>query len=197
MSSAIATGSAARLTLSVTSGSDREYEWSIEENGVSQTLPSVSSVMDYLFSTKGNFTIRVNVSNIVSWKIATYHQEVMDAIENVSFSNDINSTTYPYVAKGKDVTFTLIIGKGDAYTVTWSIIDSTNTIITTRIGTTFIYAFTSAETYTVRMKVQNAVSSKQTEIVVHAQVPLNSLVLSPGKSVAKTSESIDRSKIQK
>lgn len=191
VSSAISTGSAARLTVSVTSGSNREYEWSIEENGVTQTLLSVSSSMDYLFSTKGNFTIRVNVSNIVSWKIATYHQEVMDAIENVSFSNDINSTTYPYVAKGKDVTFTSIIGEGDAFTVTWSIIDSTNTIITTRIGTTFIYAFTSAETYTVRMKVQNAVSSKQTEIVVHAQVPLNSLVLSPGKSVAKTSESID------
>ena len=191
VSSDISTGSAAQLTVSVASGTSIGYEWSMEENGVAQTLASNTSTLEYLFSNKGNFTIRVNVSNIVSWKIATYHQQVMDAIENISFTNNINTTTYPYVAKGKDVTFTSVIGKGDAFTVTWSIQDATNTIITTSIGTTFVYAFTSAETYTVKMKVQNAVSSQQTDTVIHVQVPLNSLVLRPTKSVAKTSESID------
>lgn len=191
VTSDVSTGSAALLTVSVSSGSSREYQWSIEENGVTQTLASTTNTVEYLFSRKGNFTVSVNVSNVVSWKIATYQQQVMDAVENISFSHNINTTTYPYVSTRQDVTFTSIIEKGDAYTVTWTVVDSTSSTIITRTGTTLIYAFTSAETYTVRMTVQNAVSSLQTQMVVHAQVPLVSLVLTPTKTVTKTSEAID------
>ncbi|XP_062602087.1 polycystin-1-like isoform X2 [Saccostrea cucullata] len=191
MSADVATGSGVQLTVSVSSGSNVEYAWSVEENGVTQTLSSTTNTLDYLFSRKGNFTLSVNVSNIVSWKIATYHQQVMDAVENISISHDISLTTSPYVAKGQDVTFTSNVGQGDAYTVTWTIVDSTSTTITTHTGTTFVYAFTSAESYTVKMKVQNAVSSPETTLLIFVQVPLVSLVLSPTKTVAKSSESLD------
>lgn len=77
----------------------------------------------------------------------------MDVIENVFFFNDINLIIYLYVVKGKDVTFILIIGKGDVYIVIWSIIDFINIIIIIRIGIFFIYVFILVEIYIVRMKV--------------------------------------------
>lgn len=77
----------------------------------------------------------------------------MDVIENVFFFNDINLIIYLYVVKGKDVTFILIIGKGDVYIVIWSIIDFINIIIIIRIGIIFIYVFILVEIYIVGMKV--------------------------------------------
>lgn len=73
----------------------------------------------------------------------------MDVIENVFFFNDINLIIYLYVVKGKDVTFILIIGKGDVYIVIWSIIDFINIIIIIRIGIFFIYVFILVEIYIV------------------------------------------------
>ena len=185
----ISTGDSVHLTAQTSSGTDLRYLWTVQYNGSTTTLSSMTNEVTYTFATKGTYVFSVNISNNIGFEVATALKTAMEAIDGIGIDTDIGATS-PYLAKDTTVVFTLTITQGESYTVAWTVKDSLSTTVTTGSTSTLSYQFTMSGTYTAEVTVTNTVSQKDTQLIIYVQVPLTSLTLSGSVASVKTSEQV-------
>ena len=187
--SLIATGEALQITAVTITGTELRYKWTLENSTGQYLLPDTTKSFTYTFIGNGHKNFILEVQNDLGNASANKTISVMEAVSGVRIHSIVNES-YPYIAVNTTITFSAIVGSGENYTTTWTVIDGVSSPLTFS-NTDLTHDFQKSGTFKIMVLVQNSVSSDQYELTVHVQGSITSLSLIPDTNLAQTGQSVN------